>query len=358
MSNGGRDAGLDTVAIDTVAAVLAADYRLSPTELRRLPIGQGTVNYRACGARRNVFVKCYPTHADLAAERDAIGLSGLAGRHGVPVAAVVPTIAGEPISSHGPRAISVWEWVEGHTVTDPLTTAQQLAAGAALGRIHRAFAPLPASSGPAPQVASWRSVDLATLSATIDRLQAVITERKTSGQRDEFDAIAEQTLMQRGTMLRHIPALLAELPELTAQVLHGDYSPVNILFDGEELTAVIDFRPPDSFLIAYDLGRMAFYPNTVVRDKAWRTAAATLITGYLQTNPTVAATDIRACARVALLQLLGSLYGVKQHYLKPGLFQDDLDDFWLLRHHTAQALLDHLPDTDDLLADLLTAAHR
>ncbi|MGH3772339.1 MAG: phosphotransferase enzyme family protein [Pseudonocardiaceae bacterium] len=344
--------------IDTVAAALAADYRLSPTGLRRLPIGQGTVNYRVRCAHRDVFVKCYPTDADLHAEREAIALSSLAGRHGVPVAAVVPTAAGEPISTRGPVAISVWEWVEGRTVTDQLSTAQQRVAGAALGRIHTAFAPLPASSGPAPQVASWRGVDLAPRAATIDRLLALITERKTRHQADEFDTIAEQTLTQRATMLTRIPSLLAELPELTAQVLHGDYSPVNILFDGDELTAVIDFRPPDPFFIAYDLGRMAFYPNTVARDETWMQAAATLIAGYLQTNPTVPAHDIRACARVALLQLLASLYGVKQHYLKPGLFQDDLDEFWLLRHHTAQVLLGHLTDTDDLLAGLAAAPRR
>jgi alkylhydroperoxidase family enzyme len=143
-----------------------------------------------------------------------------------------------------------------------------------------------------------------------------------------------------------------------AQVLHGDYSPVNILFDGDELTAVIDFRPPDPFLIAYDLGRMAFYPNTVTRDKNWPKAAATLIRGYLQTNPTVLAIDIRACARVALRQLLGSLYGVTQHYLKPGLFPDELDEFWFLRHRTASTLLEHLADTDDLLAELAPAPRR
>lgn len=218
-----------------------------------------------------------------------------------------------------------------------------------------AFAPLPASSGLAPQVASWHSVDLTGLSATIDRLLAIIAERKARGAADEFDTTAEQTLAERRTTLWRIPSLLSELPELTAQVLHGDYSPVNILFDGDELTAVIDFRPPDPFLIAYDLGRMAFYPNTVARDRAWPKAAATLIRGYLQTNPTVPAIDIRACARVALLQLLGSLYGVKQHYLKPGLFPHDLDEFWLLRHSAASTLLGHLADTDDLLAELAAA---
>jgi hypothetical protein len=66
--------------------------------------------------------------------------------------------------------------------------------------------------------------------ATIDRLLALITERKAGHQTDEFDTIAEQTLAQRATMLRRIPSLLAELPGLTVQVLHSDYSPVNILF--------------------------------------------------------------------------------------------------------------------------------
>jgi hypothetical protein len=37
------------------------------------------------------------------------------------------------------------------------------------------------------------------------------------------------------------------------------------------------------------------------------TAAATLITAYQYAKPGFAAADIRACARVALLQLLGSL---------------------------------------------------
>lgn len=64
------------------------------------------------------------------------------------------------------------------------------------------------------------------------------------------------------------------------------------------------------------------------------------------------AADAGGCGRVALLQLLGSLYGVKQHYPEPGLLQDDLDAFWLLRHRAARALLDHLNETDSMLADL------
>ncbi|MFC7640256.1 phosphotransferase [Streptosporangium lutulentum] len=136
------------------------------------------------------------------------------------------------------------------------------------------------------------------------------------------------------------------------QVVHGDYSPVNLLFTEETLSAVLDFRPPDPFLVAYDLGRMAFYPNTVVGDANWLDAAATLIGAYRQAHPAVAAVDVRACGRVALLQLLKSLYGVRQHYLKPGLFQADLDEFWLVRHRAVGVLLGDLAASDTLLTEL------
>ncbi|MFD1501337.1 phosphotransferase, partial [Streptosporangium lutulentum] len=138
--------------------------------------------------------------------------------------------------------------------------------------------------------------------------------------------------------------------DLTVQVVHGDYSPVNLLFVGERLSAVLDFRPPDPFLLAYDLGRMAFYPNSVTGDADWLGAAATLIGAYRQEHPAVAAADVRTCGRVALLQLLKSLYGVRQHYLKPGVFQDDLDAFWLLRHRAVSVLPADLAATDTLLA--------
>ncbi|MFE9801569.1 hypothetical protein ACFYP6_22335 [Streptomyces goshikiensis] len=53
---------------------------------------------------------------------------------------------------------------------------------------------------------------------------------------------------------------------------------------------------------------------------------------------------------MALLQLMTSLYGVKQHYLKPGLLQEDLDQFWLLRHAASQRLPENLPNVESALA--------
>ncbi|MET8046475.1 phosphotransferase [Streptosporangium sp. NPDC005286] len=337
---------------DHVAAALAGAYGLAVRTITQLPIGQGTINFRVvCDDDQEVFVKNYPGGTDLFAEREAIALSARALEAGIPGAQVLLNQAGDVIDSSRPLSVSVWEWASGQVVTR-LSSAQLAAAGTALGRIHTLFADYPVPAAPA--VEHWRGMDIDDLAATIDQLLDIIADRVRAGIGDRFDAEAQRTLLERRDMLARIPELLADLPgELTVQVLHGDYSPVNLLFTGETLSAVLDFRPPDPFLLAYDLGRMAFYPNIVTGEDNWLDAAATFVSAYRQAHLGVPGVDVRACGRVALLQLLKSLYGVKQHYLKPGLFQDDLDDFWLLRHQAANTLLSELAAIDALLAELV-----
>lgn len=342
---------------EIVATALADRYGLPTPALARVGVGQNTINLRARSGDRQVFVKTYPDGVDLDAERGAIGLSELAGDHGVPAARIIHDRDGQAIDTSTAVTFSVWEWMPGTVVTD-LGDAGCAQAGQALGRIHAAFAHLPqsATADAAAPLRSWRTIDVPALEATIDRLLGLINDRARTGRQDPFDAVAARTLTERRAMLSHLPALIEELPPtLTVQVLHGDYSPVNLLFtDGGRLSAVLDFSPPRPDLIAYDLGRMAFYPNTVTSPsrREWLDAARTFIAAYLAANPRATGADVRACGRLALIQLLRSLYGVKQHYLKPGIDQAALDDFWLLRHRAAGTLLEHQGEIDRMLNDL------
>ncbi|ANY08739.1 phosphotransferase enzyme family protein [Pseudonocardia sp. HH130630-07] len=337
---------------DEVIAVLAQRYGTIARAVDRVLLGQSTTNYRVSTTdRRRIFVTCYPGHADLAREERAIASSELAARHGVPVAPVIRNVDGALLDTAA--GLSVWRWIPGSVA--PLLGSRRLTeAGSALGRIHAAFAALPGSSEPSPHTDAWFRIDPGALRARIDTLLARISARTGSGERDGFDDAAERTLVERRAMLDHLPALLDGLPAgLSTQVVHGDFSPVNLLFDGDRLTAVLDFGPPEPFLPAYDLGRMAFYPHQVGPGRDWPGSARTFVTAYLRTNPAVRDADVAACARVALVQLLTSLYGVTQHYLGPAAFQPDLDRFWLARHVAAGTLLDHLDDTERLLGDVL-----
>lgn len=341
--------GEESTGPEAVTALLEAKFDLRAYALDRLPIGQGTVNYRARTGAGVFFVKTYPVGTDLSAETAGIRLSALAASAGVPAAQPLPAGAGEFIAQHGQCAASVWEYVDGQVIESGLGDAQLDAAGAALGTIHRTFAPLPESRGPAPEVESWLAFDPGGMTAIIDRLLAIIEAKS---DRDGFDAEAERTVRERRSQIGRIPDLFAGLPRLTAQVLHGDYSAVNLMFRSDQLAAVIDFRPPDPFLVAYELGRIAYDPRTVTLNPDWRKAARVLIAAYLRENPHADQRDIAFSGRAALIQLLTSLYGVKNHYLKPGLLQADLDAFWLLRHQAATTLLADLASVENDLQTL------
>lgn len=336
-----------------LAGMLRAHYDLHAEQITRLPIGQGTINYRVDTAERTVFVKHYPPDTDLDAERAGIAMSCLAGRAGVPVASPRTSVQGDVLINQDGFAVSVWDFVPGSTIAGRLTHSQLTATGAALGRVHRTFADQPARSE-VSETGGWLAFDPGPTLTTVETLLDIVVQRRREGQGDEFDAVAERTLIQRRDQLPAVTELLAGLPELSSQVLHGDYSAVNLLFDGDRLTAVLDFCPPEAFLVAWELGRIAFDPRTVVLDPGWLDSAQVLVAAYLTQNPTVRPADIACCGRIALIQLIRSLYGVKQHYQGHGLLQDDLDRFWSLRHQAATTLLTHLNAVEHALGELST----
>jgi Ser/Thr protein kinase RdoA (MazF antagonist) len=353
----GNIAAISMVEADEhlVVDLLSRRYGLACTQLARLPIGHGTINYRAEFAGQTLFVKQYLPRTDLAAEREAIHLSELARSSGIPAAPIFRNVDGDVIDQAGRVALSVWTWMPGAVQTEGLSSRQFEQVGATLGRIHRLFAPLPASNAPAFRAQKWRDISVDGLNSTIDHLQMLIRRRIDSGVDDAFDRAAVRQLYERKAMISRIPGLLATIPDLASQVIHGDYSLVNLLFEARRLTAVLDFRPAEPFLIAYDLGRIAFSPSTVVTNENWIDAAGSLVAAYIEENPNAPRADIHYCCRVALLQLLKSLYGVKQHYLEPSLLQEELDRFWSLRHASVTVLFAHLEEVEALFADLAQA---
>ncbi|GAA1096042.1 phosphotransferase enzyme family protein [Nocardiopsis metallicus] len=333
--------------IPEVLAALRSGYALAPVRLERIHGGQSTTNYRARCTGHDLFVKVYPRGAHLEDERHAIELTRLAGDDGVPTPRVRESLDKEVLHRSGPVAVSVWEWVQGHPELQGLTRPHQEAVGQTLGRLHRAFSRHPLSSARSPWVQEWYAPDLSAIRERAEGLLGLIRGRT---RHEDFDSLAERTLTERLAMLEEVSGLLAEVPRgLTTQVLHGDYTTPNLLFNGEDLTAVIDFRPPVPYLLAWELGRIAFDPRTLALTDEWIGSAATLISAYQDTNPNVDPQDVLVCGRVILIQMLTSLYGVEQHYRSPGLLQDDLDRFWELRHQAARRLLENLEAAESML---------
>lgn len=347
---GTRESTVNEAAQPTAEALsklLTRHYGLAPSRIERLAMGQVTANYRATCPHGDHFVKVYPTGADLAAETAAVALSETAGRVGVPVAAPLRTRAGAHIATEQNLAASVWTWMPGTVDRRGYSRAQQHTVGRVLGLLHATFAELNPQPALRPALRGRRRP--AEVRADTDTLLALIRRRRRT---DAFDAEAERTLAERRVLLDRVPDLAAALPPLTAQVTHGDFSPMNLLFTGTKLTAVLDFSPPRPALVAYELGRIAFDPRVVTLVDDWPTRSLDLVEAYLTAHPTAAPVDIIACARITVLWLLLSLHGVYEHYHATARHQEDLDAFWLLRHRCAARVLQRLDDIEAALAAL------
>ena len=124
------------------------------------------------------------------------------------------------------------------------------------------------------------------------------------------------------------------------------------------LAAVLDFRPPDPFLIAYEIGRVALYPQTVVLADDWLPSACGLLTAYQEEQTAVEPNDLVYSARIWLIHLMRSLYGVKEHYLEPVRLQADLDVFWIQHDASARILYDRLAEIEDAFRGVVAGARR
>ena len=341
-------------AFAQISDTLRRRYGLHNAQISRIQIGQGTKNYRAVLSNNVVFVKRYLPGTDIDEERGGIRLSELAAQAGIPVASIIPNKNGEWIDLTSDLPMSVWEWVEG-SVKYKLCDEGYAEIGHALGVIHRTFAKLPESSLPAEKTIAWRQVSVSKLNSRLSNLRALVEQKVASGNEDDFDRNAKKELAERQLQLLELPNLLTDLPSLTSQVLHGDYSLANLLFNRSQISAVLDFRPPSPFMIAYELGRIAFDPRTVNNNTDWLRAADKLTRAYLEQNPCVPQNDIVYSGRVAMIQLLKSLYGVKQHYVAPGLLQYDLDEFWRMRHRAVKRLVKNTLHVDEMLRSIAAA---
>lgn len=331
--------------------LLRREYTLD-VRLTRIAHGESAYNFRGDGATGNssVFVKVYRDDAHRPTEELCCRQSEIASAGGVLTAKLRYGRSGTPIVASDGVMLSVWKWIDGTTssVVDP---RYAVTVGNTLKRIHDTFHRCFGPATEAPAVTRWQSKSVETVTAELVDLRARAVTG--CGRADcAFDTRAVHTLDERLRDLEGIEELRRGTEGLSAQVIHGDYSPINLIVTHTNDVAVVDFAPPDPFLVAYDLGRIAMFPGTNVDRATAYATALDVIRGYLSAGES-ARHDVLMSPRVALIQLVTSLYGVREHFVGGGVFQDRLDAFWIARHEVAHAMLRDLPQLELAVAELL-----
>ncbi|MDH6138492.1 Ser/Thr protein kinase RdoA (MazF antagonist) [Kitasatospora sp. GP30] len=337
---------------EQLAALLATHHDLPVTQVRPGPLGTETDNYQATDGGRRWFVKVY-RDTDLAETDARLEASLLAHRDGSPIAAPRPDRHGHLLTVAGDWVFSVWEWIDATPLTTPYTPADGERIGAMLAQLHRNLAAYPHPERFRATSEPWWQQDTARV---VERGHRILAAIDALPEPSEGALLHREQTRQRLADVQVVPALQAGLPRgLATQLVHSDFTRPNLLFNpAGELTAVVDLRGR-VLHPAWEVGRIAYDPLTAATSPTWRTYARAVIGAYAEHAPPAARQQLVYTARLTLLYVLQTWYGLADTYLEPTTGGDpaDLIRYWHHRHTMSRQLLGLLPELEAELTELL-----
>lgn len=338
--------------IRALADTLVLAYGLRPAEITRIPEGTATDNYAVVDeAGRRHFAKVYRIREHLDLERASVELSEYCADGGVATARATRTRDHELIETRGRLPMSLWSYVP-HTATAEggLAGARWAAVGTEMGRLHSRLAAHPAAA-----LTLEPGAAVCDVAASRDRFERLIHAYQHMPRLGEFEAWALQAARERQAILGDVERTLAVLPRLSVQVLQGDMAGPNVLFEDNEVAAIVDFRPPATGYLAWEIARLGCDPKSVLDNSAesWLTGYTDLTLAYRDANPRASVDDLVSSLRVGCAAMLCSAFPLSVPVERPHIVDAAMEAYGRVRHEAALMLLNRLPVMEEVLLDAL-----
>ncbi|MFD3522691.1 phosphotransferase [Streptomyces sp. NPDC058653] len=286
-------------------------YRHGGEPLSCRPVAQGLLNrgYRLTTTHGSYFLKHHldGDHESIARQHHATRrLQAL----GVPVAPPERDTEGGTVAVVGGHCYALHPWIEGrHRTGAQLTPAASGRLGSLLGVVHTSLEQVMEPAG--CRLAYDGAYDSATPADTFALIDELLALARGRTPRDGFDSLAEHRLRERRGLLEshahHRPPPGAE--SATGWV-HGDFHPLNLLYQGTEPAAIVDWD------------RLSVQPRA---EEAVRAAAIFFVrpSGELDLEKVRAyARGYRLAAGADAAELAAAVHRV---------WWERLNDFWILR---------------------------
>jgi len=245
--------GCDTLSVvNALAEVLAAWPLESVGEATEIRAGATNQVYRVECASRVVFLRIY-RRPDVAMAHREHALIRHVREQGVPAPLPLPALTGDTVVEYAGQVAALYEAARGAQLEPGTVTHEQAyGAGHTLAQIHRATAPL-ADAGYTPRDFAWDG------SEWVERLNAVERAIRARGSGSTSDAWALQRLEAQRGWLRQPQCVHSAPPQCSPQVIHGDYHDANLFFEGDQVSAVIDWEQAAFLPRAYEVVRACHF---------------------------------------------------------------------------------------------------
>ncbi len=293
---------------EELVELLRTHYGICAAEIHRLPLGSANC-YRVDARDAQYFCKEFQSGfapSDLAAEA---ALVRFLGEHGLPVAPFVNTNTGEPYVMFRQRCISVTAFAAGISYGyDDLPETCLSALARMLGQLHRVLDGYPMGED---MDNGWVSAyDGAVLAAQYEKLRRLAEVRTGDPHRERMLA----DLAYKRDLSYRIAEYVPYMTGLTRRASHGDYQSCQCLWQGNDISAVIDFSAARVLPVVWELMRSFVQSSPLCRQTAVLDpeALAKYVGEYRSVAP-LTKRDLQVMPYVYLFQLARSRYGYRQY---------------------------------------------
>ena len=261
----GTFTALDTAELSALADAFALG---GVREARSIAAGTINTNFEIVSERGHYFLRVNEGKAEADVAWESRLIAALADA-GVVTPAPLPARDGRPYAAlpgTPTKWVSAFPWRDGeHVAADAVTPALAATFGGALAELHRAGLAVPAG---------WRRgsiYDHAHLVSRFARLERV---------HDPVLADAKRIIGEELAITEDTAALRRRA---THGIIHGDLFRDNVLWQGDRITAILDFEQASGGSLVYDLA-------VCINDWCWTGAprldlAAAIVTGYQAVRP-------------------------------------------------------------------------
>lgn len=305
-----------------------------------LGVGEEADSFRVRTSEGPVFLKVLKDPDGAVALAGEWEMSLRAFRGGIRTPGPLRLACSEELAFIGGRPVAAWSWMEGEVREDGWSSPEAFDAGSELGRIHRLFRSTQVSSS-IDHGKAWASI------SSKDAAEELLGLSASLGAESEGHevAYAHRALRKRLCVLEKAAAWDPLWSELSVQLVHGDYSTMNVLVSRGAVASVVDFSRPTTHLRVYEVGRAAFNTHSIATRKDWLESAIAFLVGYGAVDASVTSEELMLASRAALVQLARSAYGL-QVGLDASQWSPSLDRFWKQRTSALWTLAESLDDID------------
>ena len=333
---------------EITARLLSRHYGITLCAMQKLELGSANC-FRIYDGDRYYFLKEFQSSFSEDKIIQEAKLLDYLSAAGIPTVKFYKTVDGEFAIKFRDHIICLEEYIDGQTYGyDDLPQRLLPKVGAMLGRIHHALKEYPLPDGMARD---WLSSYLPdNLIAGYD---ALIPVAEQMGNDSQISRIIDD-LQYKKQLISRCEGYKKYFNGITYCATHGDYQGCQLIFDGDEVKAVIDFSSASRLPVTWEIMRSFVQSSNICRSDVTIDIAAfcDYVREYMKFSP-LTRTDMVSMPYVYLLQLARSKFGYPQYLQSDSEDRDRLLQFAFWRTQMCREIESKAEDISSELLKLL-----